>query len=156
MVARRGTISLIMRYVHDTSRMTAPFRNLRGDVRRQRRDIVAFMRRAVARLVHEVPSRAPLRLVVGEEVEVGERDTEWPEFVFVATTHGSGWVPARYLSGTDSTAVVRVEYDTTELPTQEGDALEVVHEDTLSGWLWCRAQSGQEGWVPARTVSALD
>lgn len=113
------------------------------------------MRRAIARLAHEIPERPPLRLAIGEVVELGERDTEWPEFVFVATPHGSGWVPARHLSQTGSTAEVQVEYDTTELPTEEGDLLEVVHEDTLSGWLWCRSGTGHEGWVPARTVSLL-
>jgi hypothetical protein len=97
-----------------------------------------------------------MRLVVGEEVQVGERDTEWPAFVFVRTGHGSGWVPARHLSQTNDAAVVLVAYDTTELPTEEGDVLEVVETDELSGWLWCRAQDGREGWVPARTVSALD
>ncbi|HEU5265589.1 MAG TPA: SH3 domain-containing protein [Jatrophihabitans sp.] len=45
-------------------------------------------------------------------------------------------------------------YDTTELPTQRGDVLEVLAEDLASGWLWCRGPGG-EGWVPAKTVEDI-
>jgi hypothetical protein len=84
-------------------------------------------------LRHEVPEREPLQLVVGEEVQVGQRDTEWPGFVFVTATHGAGWVPARHLSHDSGKAVVQVPYDTTELHTLEGEALELIREDLLSG-----------------------
>lgn len=110
----------------------------------------------MARLGHEIPERAPLQLVVGQEVVVEKRDTEWPEFVFVTTTHGSGWVPARYLNQTRNKALVRIAYDTTELPTKNGDVLELLKEDARSGWSWCRARNGREGWVPARTLAAID
>jgi hypothetical protein len=30
------------------------------------------------------------------------------------------------------------EYDTAELRTDEGEELQVLHEDIASGWLWCR------------------
>jgi len=106
----------------------------------------------VAKRAHQIPERPPLRLAVGEHVEVGERDREWPEFVFVTASHGSGWVPARHLSASSGTAVVQTPYDTTELPTQHGDVLEVLAEDLTSGWLWCRGPGGDEGWVPAKTV----
>jgi hypothetical protein len=106
----------------------------------------------VARIAHEIPDRAPLRLSVGQHVQVGERDTEWPEFVFVTAQHGSGWVPARHLSAQSGSAVVRAAYDTTELPTETGEVLEVVAEDRESGWLWCQSSSGREGWVPVKTL----
>ena len=89
-------------------------------------------------------------------MDVGERDTEWPEFVFVTASHGSGWVPARHLSASSGTAVVTTAYDTTELPTHIGEILEVVTEDLTSGWLWCRSAEGREGWVPVKTVDAVD
>jgi hypothetical protein len=40
--------------------------------------------------------------------------------------------------------------DTTEI----GDVLEVV-EDLERGWLWCRAASGEEGWIPIETVARM-
>ena len=118
--------------------------------------MVRLVRRMVVRSAHEIAARAPLRLAVGERVTVGERDTQWREFVFVTCAHGEGWVPARHLSASSGEAIVRAGYDTTELPTQAGEVLEVVEEDRRSGWLWCRAVGGREGWVPATTLRSFD
>jgi hypothetical protein len=106
----------------------------------------------VAKVAHKVPDRLPLRLAVGDQVDIGDRDTEWPEFVFVTSSRGSGWVPARHLSASSGTAVAQTAYDTTELTTQAGDVLEVLAEDLTSGWLWCRSADGREGWVPLKTL----
>ena len=85
-------------------------------------------------------------------MQAGDRDTEWPEFVFVTAAHGTGWVPARHLSQPFGPAVVQTAYDTTELPTRVGEVLNVVAEDLVSGWLWRRSSIGREGWVPIKTV----
>ena len=113
-----------------------------------------IVRQVVARVAHEIPDRAPIRIAPGDEVTVGERDTEWPAFVFITTPGGTGWVPARHLSRPSGRAVVITAYDTTELPTQVGDVLEILTEDLVSGWLWCRSGTGREGWVPVRTLEA--
>lgn len=107
---------------------------------------------ALVRSAHEIPDRPPTRLQVGERVEVGERDKQWPAYVFVTAARGSGWVPERHLDRNGSVAVVAEAYDITELPTREGEELEVVREDLPSGWVWCRAKSGSEGWVPDKTL----
>jgi hypothetical protein len=111
------------------------------------------VRTVVATIAHPPPGIPALRLTVGDAVDVGERSIEWPEFVLVTAGSGTGWVPARYLSAPTGRAVVETPYDTTELPTSEGERLEVVAEDRLSGWLWCRAADGREGWVPLNTVA---
>jgi variant SH3 domain-containing protein len=113
------------------------------------------MRRVRARLAHAVPDRPPIRLAVGDEVDVGGRDTDWPEFVFVTTSDGSGWVPARYLSGLSGRAVMQRAYDTSELETEAGEVLKVVVEDSRSGWVWCRSAGGREGWVPLNTLDGV-
>lgn len=112
--------------------------------------------RVVARSAHEIPDRPPIRVEVGDPVSVGERDSEWPAFVFITGEKGSGWVPERHLDRRGLSAVVTEKYDTSELPTAEGEELELLHEDPISGWLWCRAKNGREGWVPERTLSRLD
>ena len=109
------------------------------------------MDRCAALVGHEIPEYPPIQLAEGEVVEVGERDTEWPEFVKVTTKSGSGWVPARHLSVENGQARVNVAYDTTELATIEGEEL-VVQRDRISGWTWCRNSEGREGWVPDRTL----
>ena len=104
---------------------------------------------------HEIPERPPIVIEPGEQVEVGERDTEWPEFVFVTTRCGSGWVPARCLSRATGTATAVTRYDTTELRISTGELLDVLERDAASGWTWCRNASGAEGWVPDRTIATL-
>lgn len=90
----------------------------------------------------------PLILTAGEAVTVGRRDTTWPAFVFVATSHGEGWVPARHLSADLGPAVVMTPYDTTELVLTAGQTVEVLDRDDESGWWWCAAEDGTAGWVP--------
>lgn len=111
--------------------------------------------RSILTADHEVPTRDPLRIHPGEELEVGDRDSEWPAFVFVTGTNGTGWVPARHLDIQGTRAAVVTGYDTTELPATEGDVVEVLEGDPESGWAWCRDSSGREGWVPGRVLSAL-
>jgi hypothetical protein len=95
-----------------------------------------------------------LVLEPGDIVQVGERDTEWPAFVFVTALHGSGWVPARHIDIDGSVGVVRAAYDTTELPAASGESVEVVEDDPESGWSWCRNADGREGWIPHRVLVA--
>lgn len=97
---------------------------------------------------HEIPARPPIRIVPGDLVEVGERDTRWPRFVFVTTSTGSGWVPERHLSQDRPTATVISSYDTQELPVRAGERLTVLDDDVESGWSWCRNSTGNVGWVP--------
>jgi hypothetical protein len=61
---------------------------------------------------HEIPERAPFVVRPGDVVQVGDRDTEWPAFVFVTATHGTGRVPARHIDINGSAGVVRTRYDT--------------------------------------------
>jgi len=112
------------------------------------------METVAAKVAHEIPDRPPLKIMPGELVQVSDRDTEWPEFVFVTAESGTGWVPLRHLSHDTGQALVLTGYDTTELPTLAGEQLEVVEEDALSGWVWCRNAAGREGWVPIKTVES--
>jgi SH3 domain len=114
---------------------------------------VATVRQVITRTAHEIPRRPPIQVVAGQQVQVGDRDSQWPEFVYVTTTDGSGWVPARHLSAPSGTAVVVTGYDTTELATRTGELLDVLDEDLRSGWLWCRSAAGEQGWVPVNTVA---
>lgn len=97
---------------------------------------------------HEIPERAPIRISPGDRVEVGERDTTWPSFVFITTAAGSGWVPERHLTGDRPTATVLSSYDTQELPVSAGERLTLIEDDAASGWSWCRNAAGRAGWVP--------
>ncbi len=103
-------------------------------------------------VAHDVPERSAIRIEPGDQVEVGDTDSDWPEFVFVTTAAGGGWVPARHLLHAGGRATVLTAYDTTELSTTAGERLEVIVRDRRSGWTWCRNSAGSEGWVPDRTL----
>lgn len=101
-----------------------------------------------AEISHEIPGRPPLQLESGDIVEVGERATCWPEFVYVTCAAGSGWVPARHLSTDSGPATVVDGYDATELAVDTGEQVEALERDELSGCWWCRSVAGSAGWVP--------
>lgn len=63
------------------------------------------VRRVVAKTAHEIPERPSLHLAVGDQVEIGERDTQWPEFDLVTAAHESSWVSARQLSASSGNTV---------------------------------------------------
>ena len=92
----------------------------------------------------------------GESVTAGDRDTTWPAFVFVVSSHGEGWVPARSLTSDSGPAVVVERYDTTELPLAAGQEVPVLERDEASGWYWCRADDGSVGWVPIDALVTID
>ncbi|MFI5953256.1 SH3 domain-containing protein [Cryptosporangium sp. NPDC051539] len=103
---------------------------------------------------HQVPDRRPITIRPGERVEVGDRDDEWPAFVFVTNVEGQGWVPERHLDLARPTATVRTPYDTRELGVSAGATVTVIRDDPESEWAWCRDDAGNEGWVPHRVLGA--
>lgn len=118
---------------------------------RDNRDMT-MLRAATA---HAIPERSPIQVMPGQRVQVGQRDTDWPAYVFVTTDDGAGWVPERYIDISVDPAVVISDYNTTELPTTAGEELTLVKRDDPSGWAWVRNAEGQEGWVPLRTVEPV-
>lgn len=104
---------------------------------------------------HEPPARAPLTVVPGERVQVGDRDEEWPAFVFVTSVGGCGWVPSRHLEMAGGVGTVVVGYDTTELAATRGEVVDVIRDDPESGWAWCANADGRCGWIPHRVLGEV-
>ena len=108
-----------------------------------------------ATTIHTIPHRPPIQVRPGQPVRAGERDTDWPAFVYVTTGDGAGWIPERYLDTSCDPAIVSTSYDTTELATAAGEELTLITQDNASGWAWVRNAAGREGWVPLRTVEPM-
>jgi hypothetical protein len=113
------------------------------------------MTRLRATAAHTIPERPPIHVTPGQQVRAGQRDTDWPAFVFITTGDGVGWVPERHLDTSSDPAVVITGYDTTELATTAGEELGLIHQDGLSGWARVRNAAGREGWVPLRTIEPV-
>jgi hypothetical protein len=90
--------------------------------------------RCVRTADHEIPERPPSVVRPGDVVQVGERDTEWSDFAFVAASRGKGWVPARHIDIDGSAGVVRLGCDTSELPASCGESVDLLVDDPASGW----------------------
>ena len=94
----------------------------------------------------------PICLEAGDFLEIdASRTSEWPGWVWGRADSGtSGWVPAEILDQCSSRISVREAYSAAELTVSGGEILDVLKE--RAGWLWCAAQNGKQGWLPARNV----
>ncbi len=96
----------------------------------------------------------PLKVRAGETVTLGEKDTEWPGWIWGTTSSGkSGWVPESYLEVDGERGVMKFDYDASELTVKVGDTVTVLKEE--SGWYWCANMKGETGWVPRENVGTM-
>ncbi|TYT27075.1 peptide-binding protein [Luteimonas viscosa] len=112
------------------------------------------MARARATSVHRAPDRPALRIGIGDRVVLGERDDEWPQFVWATATGIGGWIPATLFDAEHGPATALAAYDTTELDVDPGEPLVLHHE--LADWWWVENTRGARGWVPARKIERID
>lgn len=113
------------------------------------------LRRARVVAAHRAPDRTPIRVATGDRVTLGDRDTEWPEFVWTALASGlGGWVPSALFDRDRGEANVLQDYDTRELDADPGELL-ALHSE-LAGWWWVTNADGASGWVPARSLEFID
>ena len=101
----------------------------------------------------------PISVRTGEIVQLGQRDTEFPGWIWTTASSGkSGWMPEQLLSIEGDTGVARSDYTAIEATVTEGEIVHILQE--LLGWAWVETSSGARGWVPqthlARSVSVVD
>lgn len=113
------------------------------------------MKRARVIAEHRAPERPAIRVASGDTVTLGDRDTEWPEFVWTALASGlGGWVPSALFDAERGQASALQDYDTVELDADTGDILTLHRE--LAGWWWADNARGESGWIPSRKLEMLD
>jgi putative acetyltransferase len=106
------------------------------------------MRRGIVRRSYRSSSPEPLKVRESESLSAGDRQSEWPGWVWCVNERGQGgWVPRSYLEEAGDRWRIRVDYDATELTVDEGDTLDIVGEE--SGWVLCTDRRNQRGWVPS-------
>ncbi|QWP78483.1 SH3 domain-containing protein [Lysobacter sp. K5869] len=104
---------------------------------------------------HRAPDRPAIRIARGDALSLGERDADWPQFVWAVQADGlGGWAPASLFDAQRGPATALADYDTLELDADAGQVLQL--RDELAQWWWARDARGREGWVPARALELLD
>jgi Variant SH3 domain len=109
-----------------------------------------------ARVVRDYRTQytTPIRFARGEVVTLGERDTEWPAFIWTITADGNaGWAPFDWLRPLDDgRAEALRDYSAQELDVDTGDTVTLHH--ALGGWWWCERTDGHCGWVPMEHIES--
>lgn len=90
----------------------------------------------------------PIAVKEGEQVVLGQRDVDWPEFIWATDARGrTGWV---HQSRLDGDQVLR-DYDARELEANVGDEVRLIEQ--AGGWWWAENAIGEQGWLPDHVLS---
>ena len=86
---------------------------------------------------------SPPQFKAGARVIMERRDNRW-----CSDLDGrSAWIPEQILSlDINNRAILKTDYDSAELTVEIGET--VIGNRILDGWIWCRNNVGNEGWVP--------
>jgi hypothetical protein len=113
------------------------------------------MKTFTANTNYTVVDRSPLHIQAGDTVTVGPRDKSWPGWIWVSTQDGRGsYVPEDILEMDGTRASIRTAFSARDLSVKSGEAVTALRE--ISGWLWCRNASGEEGWLPEFVLRPVD
>ncbi len=94
----------------------------------------------------------PIAFVQGEQVQLQQRDTQWPEFIWAIDIRGrSGWVHDSFIDVTAFPTISVRDYDARELSVEVGDEVEII--ESLGGWHWCQNKFGIRGWIPDAAIN---
>lgn len=90
----------------------------------------------------------PLRFESGEVIELGGRDSEYPEFLWAKDEQGrEGWVhQSKFMVTSEKKAVTTAHYNSAELTVRAGELVNA--EEALGDWSWCSTALGSKGWLP--------
>lgn len=110
--------------------------------------------KVIAVSAHEPSYDDPIFVRIGDQLETFERDNAWPGWIWCRHPDGrSGWVPESILQTNSTGALAFEDYSARELRLKVGEWVKLLK--TESGWGWCRAASGEEGWVPLGALSSV-
>jgi SH3-like domain-containing protein len=96
-----------------------------------------------------------IRVRTGDDLVVGRRNQQFPEFVWCAAVDGhAGWVPEALIEMTGpGEAIATSDYDAAQLTVVKDEILDVL--ESTASWCRCRNAGGVAGWVPAAILTAV-
>ncbi|MEO6518646.1 MAG: peptide-binding protein [Pseudoxanthomonas sp.] len=113
------------------------------------------MRQARVIAAHRAPDRPSIQVATGDAVMLGERDSDWPQFVWATLAQGlGGWIPAVLFDREIGEATALADHDTRELPTEIGKL--ITRHQQQEDWWWAMNARGDSGCVPARAIALIE
>ena len=112
------------------------------------------MKRTYYRVIvdYKSPYSDSFKIQEGETVQIGNRESEWPGWVWCKNKGGmERWIPRNYLDIQGNLGVMNQDYEATELNVSVGEELVIEKEE--SGWVWVTNKRGEKGWVPMENVT---
>ncbi|QHQ34648.1 SH3 domain-containing protein [Algicella marina] len=92
---------------------------------------------------------APIEVRVGEKLVLSGKEDEWDGHRWLwarSEAGGEGWVPDSLPVSSEGTTVARETYSAMELTCIPGELVTGLRQ--THGWILCRRETGQVGWVP--------
>ena len=96
----------------------------------------------------------PIFFAAGETIEVGDADTEFPEWLWCRGPSGKeGWVHRSFLADSTGLTTGTRDYSARELTVTGGERGASI--ESLDGWVRLRLESGEKGWLPESHVRPI-
>jgi hypothetical protein len=103
---------------------------------------------------HRPETAQPIIAKKGEQFKWERKQTIWDGWLWCMSADGNnGWIPESWLSLKGKKAILRRDYDATELSVNPGETIN--GELIESGWLWSTNAKNQSGWIPLRCLMRL-
>jgi SAM-dependent methyltransferase len=100
---------------------------------------------------HQASYTYALVVQPGEILDVKERETPWPGWLWCTNQSGvSAWLPQVYLERSGDQARALRRYSSLELSVTSGEIL--TGDEIVADWVWCSKEDGQQGWVPLENL----
>ncbi len=101
----------------------------------------------------------PIKLLKGDIVKTkgSSNSTPWKNWIMCELNGNSGWVPIQYVDKLEEEkAIIREDYDATELTVTENDI--VIADIELNGWVWAKKDIAPDtyGWIPLENLKPIE
>ena len=103
---------------------------------------------------HKPDCDKPIIAKKGSRFSWEKKATIWDGWLWCTSTDGStGWVPDSWLKKQGKKAVLKRDYNATELSANPGET--VSGEMIESGWIWVTNTKYKSGWIPLGCLMQL-
>ena len=103
---------------------------------------------------HRPDSDKPIIAKKGSKFIWEKKSTIWDGWLWCTTENGlTGWIPESRLKKQGKIAILKKDYDATELTANPGET--VTGQIIESGWIWVTNSKAESGWIPLRCLMRL-